>query len=263
MEQLKSILQLKKGGFSYIDGTYVFQNIDFSLNKGEVLCILGPNGTGKSTLIKCLTKILPLDKGQILLDGIDISSLTNEEIARKIGYVPQSHYSAFPYSVQDLIVMGRAPHLGLFSVPSGTDFELAYKAMETVGISHLADRPCTELSGGEQRLVLIARVLTQQPDILLLDEPTSHLDIGNQVRLLRLVNNLAKTGLSIVMSSHFPDHAFISSQKVALMKEGKLIGLGSPDNTVNEQSLKEVYGINVKVKTIEDGINRKVCIPII
>lgn len=263
MELLKSILKLEKGSFSYIDGTYVFQNIDFSLNKGEVLCLLGPNGTGKSTLIKCLTKLLPLDNGKILFNGGDMSSLTTEEIARRIGYVPQSHFSAFPYPVKDLVVMGRAPHLNMFSVPSSKDFELAYHSMETVGISHLADRPCTELSGGEQRLVLIARVLTQQPDILLLDEPTSHLDIGNQIRLLRLVNNLAKTGLSIIMSTHFPDHAFISSQKVALMKEGKLIGVGEPDNTVTEQNLKKVYGIDVKIKSIDDGINRKVCVPIV
>ena len=116
---------------------------------------------------------------------------------------------------------------------------------------------------GEQRLVLIARVLTQQPKILLLDEPTSHLDLGNQIRLLRLINNLAKTGLSIIMSSHFPDHAFISSQKVALMKEGKLTGLGSPDETVNEENLRKVYGIDVKIKEIKEGINRKICIPIV
>ena len=260
---MKSILQMKKGSFSYIDGTYIFQDIDFSLEKGEVLCLLGPNGTGKSTLIKCLTKILSLDKGTILYDGVHISDLSTEEIARKVGYVPQSHFSAFPYSVKDLIVMGRAPHLSLFSVPSHKDFDLVYESMETVGISHLADRPCTELSGGEQRLVLLARVLTQQPEILLLDEPTSHLDIGNQVRLLRLINNLAKTGLSIIMSSHFPDHAFISSQKVALMKEGKLVGLGSPDTTINEENLRNVYGIDVKIKAIKDGINRKICIPII
>ncbi|MDY1591715.1 MAG: ABC transporter ATP-binding protein [Methanofastidiosum sp.] len=260
---MKPILQMEKGGFGYTEGTYIFQDIDFSLEKGEVLCLLGPNGTGKSTLIKCLTKILSLDKGTILYDGIHISDLSTEEIARKIGYVPQSHFSAFPYSVKDLIVMGRAPHLSLFSVPSHNDFDLVYKSMETVGISHLADRPCTELSGGEQRLVLLARVLTQQPEILLLDEPTSHLDIGNQVRLLRLINNLAKTGLSIIMSSHFPDHAFISSQKVALMKDGKLVGVGSPDTTINEENLRNVYGIDVKIKAIKDGINRKICIPII
>lgn len=254
---------MEKGGFGYSNGNYVFQDIDFSLNKGELLCLLGPNGTGKSTLIKCITKILTLEEGTISYDGTDISNFTYEELAKKIGYVPQSHYSAFPYSVKDLIIMGRAPHLSLFSVPSEKDFDLAYKSMETVGISHLADRPCTELSGGEQRLVLIARVLTQQPDILLLDEPTSHLDMGNQVRLLKLVNDLTKTGLSIIMSSHFPDHAFISSQKVALMKDGKLIGLGYPENIVNEENLKKVYGIDVKIKEIQGEINRKICIPII
>lgn len=254
---------MKKGGFGYMENNFIFRNINFSLKEGEVMCLLGPNGTGKSTLIKCLTKILPLDEGTIIYDGVEMSNLSTEEIARGIGYVPQAHFSAFPYSVRDLIVMGRAPHLGLFSVPSHNDFDLVNESMETVGISHLADRPCTELSGGEQRLVLIARVLTQQPKILLLDEPTSHLDLGNQIRLLRLINNLAKTGLSIIMSSHFPDHAFISSQKVALMKEGKLTGLGSPDETVNEENLRKVYGIDVKIKEIKEGINRKICIPIV
>ena len=135
--------------------------------------------------------------------------------------------------------------------------------METMGIYHLRDKPYTQLSGGERQLVIFARVLAQQPALLLLDEPTSHLDFGNQIRLLKIIGHLAATGLPIIMTSHFPDHAFLVSSKVALMKKGEFIDIGTPDGVITESNLEKAYNIKVKVVNVDSGVNRKVCVPIV
>jgi len=239
-----------------------FQDINLSVQDGEVLSILGPNGCGKTTLLKCLNSLVPLHGGKILLNDRDISRLPKNEIARTIGYVPQVHQPAFPFSVLDTVLVGRAPHLGLLESPKAEDVAIAEESLETMGISHLRNKPYTQISGGERQMVIFARVLAQQPSLLLLDEPTSHLDFGNQVRLLDMVQKLASSGLPIIMTSHFPDHAFIVSNKVALMKKGAIIGTGSPDSIITDSNLEMVYGIKVKVIQVDSGINRKVCVPV-
>ena len=155
--------------------------------------------------------------------------------------------------------MGRAPYLNLTDSPKWEDVEIATDALKTLGIEDLKDKEYTNLSGGERQLVFLARVLCQKPDILILDEPTSHLDFGNQIKLLEIINNLAKTGLSIIMSSHFPDHAFLSSTKVAIMKDKRFIDFGTPDDVVTEQNLRKAYSIDVKLMELDD--ERKVCVP--
>jgi iron complex transport system ATP-binding protein len=238
-----------------------FQNVSFSLKDGEVMSILGPNGCGKTTLLKCLNSLIKLGNGSVVIDGQDISRLARDKIARAIGYVPQLHQPAFPFSVLDTVLVGRAPHLGLLESPQPRDVSIAVEALETMGIYHLRAKPYTQLSGGERQLVIFARVLAQQPSLLLLDEPTSHLDFGNQVRLLQLVQKLATTGLPIIMTSHFPDHAFLVSSKVALMKNGEFIDLGIPDKVITDVNLEKVYDIKVKVVNLDSGINRKICVP--
>jgi iron complex transport system ATP-binding protein len=179
--------------FSYDDdiANAVFQNISFTVCSGDVCCLLGPNGTGKSTLLKCMSGILRILHGRIILDDRNISEFKLPDIAKKIGFVPQGLTSAFPFRVKDIVVMGRAPHLSILASPSRKDMEIAYKAMESVGVIHLANRPCNSISGGEWQLTLIARALVQEPQILLLDEPTSHLDMGNQMKILQVIKNLA------------------------------------------------------------------------
>jgi iron complex transport system ATP-binding protein len=243
-------------------GTSGFNNVSFSLEDGEVMSILGPNGCGKTTLLKCLNSLIKIGKGSIAVDDQDISRLPRAEIARSIGYVPQLHQPAFPFSVLDTVLVGRAPHLGLLESPGLEDVSIAEKSLETMGIYHLRDKPYTQLSGGERQLVIFARVLAQQPSLLLLDEPTSHLDFGNQIRLLRIVENLAATGLPIIMTSHFPDHAFLVSSKVALMKQGEFIDIGTPDEVITDNNLEKVYNIKVKVINVDSGVNRKVCVPV-
>ena len=253
------LFEVKNISFSY-DGDEIFSDISFSIDRGDVLCILGPNGTGKTTLIKCLNGLHDIDSGEILINGQSIKKLSFREISTHIGYIPQSHVPSFPFKVLDVVVMGRAPYLNLTDSPKKEDMEIALNSLKALGIDHLKDKEYTNLSGGERQLVFLARVLCQKPDILILDEPTSHLDFGNQIKLLEIIDNLAKSGLSIIMSSHFPDHAFLSSTKVAIMKNKKFIDFGSPDDVVTESNLRKAYSIDVKL--IELDNNRKVCVPL-
>ena len=253
------LFEVKNISFSY-DGEEIFSNISFSIDRGDVLCILGPNGTGKTTLIKCLNGLHDIDGGEILINGKNIKKLSFREISKHIGYIPQSHVPSFPFKVLDVVIMGRAPYLNLGESPKKKDMDIAINSLKTLGIEHLKDKEYTNLSGGERQLVFLARILCQQPDILILDEPTSHLDFGNQIKLLEIVDNLANAGLSIIMSSHFPDHAFLSSTKVAILKNKEFIDFGTPDDVVTEDNLKKAYSIDVKL--IELDNERKVCVPL-
>lgn len=240
----------------------IFENISFNVNKSEIFYLLGPNGTGKSTMLKCLSGILNIQKGQITLEGKNIYTFKHADLAKKIAYVPQSHTSVFPFLVREIVVMGRSPHISSFSSPKKADLDEAEEAMNTVGVSHIADRPCSNTSGGEWQLVLIARALAQRPEIMLLDEPTSHLDLGNQIKILKVIHNLASKGLTIIMATHFPDHAFIKSNKVAILKDRHLLDIGVSEQVISEQNMKKAYGVDVKIIHIEDGIDRKLCVPV-
>lgn len=239
----------------------VFREVNLSVGPGSVFCLLGPNGTGKSTLLKCISGLLHPGQGRILVHGNDISLLRAADIAKELGYVPQSQVSAFPFLVEDIVVMGRAPHLNVFASPSTRDIQIARDSMETVGIIALAKRPCTTLSGGEWQLTLIARALAQGPRIMVLDEPTSHLDMGNQMKILRVVQGLAEKGLAIIMASHFPDHAFLLASEVAILNHGHIVQQGLPDKVITDDNMRDTYGVDVKVLHIGEGVDRKACFP--
>ena len=257
-------IEIKNAVFRYSPKhDVIFRNVSFTVASGEVFFLIGPNGAGKSTMLKCLSGLLPVSSGSVQLNGQDLHRLSPTAVARRIGYVPQSLVSAFPFLVRDIVVMGRASRLGLLASPRNKDMMLAEQSMERVGVLSLANRRCNQISGGEWQLVLIARALTQSPEILLLDEPTSHLDLGNQIKTLMVIQQLAAEGLTIVMASHFPDHAFLNASKVAILKDGGLINIGSPDEAITEKSLRAIYGVNVSVQYIGNGINRKVCIPVL
>lgn len=239
-----------------------FTGVSFSVRRGEVLCILGPNGCGKTTLLKCLTGLYDLDSGRVWLDDNEMSELGRREVAKFVGYVPQIHQPAFPFSVLDAVLVGRAPHLDFFASPGKEDLEIAERAIDAMGISELRDRPYTQLSGGERQMVVFARVLAQQPSVLLLDEPTSHLDFGNQIRVLNLVEELASVGLSVVMTSHFPDHAFLSSNDVVVMKDHQVVASGPPEEVVTEEMLERIYGVKVRIVNLENPAGRRICVPL-
>ncbi|WP_211272906.1 ABC transporter ATP-binding protein [Methanobrevibacter arboriphilus] len=257
---MDKILEIKNASFSYDNENNVFEDISFSISKGDVLCVLGPNGTGKTTLLKSLNGLNNLKSGEVILKGNPLNSLSFTEIAKVIGYIPQGHIPTFPFSVLDVILMGRSPYLGLTESPGEKDIKIAENVLKNLNILHMANREYTNLSGGEKQLVFLARVLAQEPDLLILDEPTSHLDFGNQIRFLEIIDNLSKKGLTILMSSHFPDHAFISSNKVAIMKDKHLIDFGTPENVITEKTLKFLY--NIDLELLEISNNRKICVPI-
>jgi iron complex transport system ATP-binding protein len=261
---MKSKLSLRNATFSY-GKREIFSDLKLEVSQGDIFCLLGPNGCGKTTLLRCLNGALRLKKGSVWLDDGDISSLGIREIACLVGFVFQEHSVSLPYSVLELVLMGRAPHLGMFSTPSKKDTEIAEQALELVGISHLKDKRCTQISGGEKQLALIARTLAQETEVILLDEPTSHLDFKNQALVLRMIKKLAEQGLTIIMSSHFPNHAFLCSSRVAMMGGGRLIAVGNPEEAITEGNLRETYGIDeVKIYSVKDpesGNVIKFCVP--
>jgi len=242
----------------------VIKEISFYIEQGQVMCILGPNGSGKSTLFKSILGFIDIEKGQILVNGRDIRQLSRKEMAENIGYVPQGHIPLFPFEALDVVLMGRTAHLGLFQSPGKKEIKIAEEAFEILGIPHLRNKIYTKMSGGEKQLVLFARSLVTQPKILILDEPTSNLDFGNQIMVLKHIQKLADLGMSIIMSSHFPEHAFLYSQKVLLLEKGRIYGSGTPEDAVTEQSLEDLYGVKVDLMsaTTRRGKNIKVCVPL-
>lgn len=257
------MLEVKKATFSYDGKRNIFEDISFSVGPGEVFCILGPNGTGKSTLLRCLCNLYRLQQGHIEIDGKDVTAYGQAKLARKIGFIPQIHTPTFPYTVLQVVLMGRTPHLNLLATPSEKDYKVAEDAIKTVNIEYIRDKPYTELSGGQMQLVLMARMLAQEPEILLLDEPTSHLDVGNQIHTIEMIKKLSAKGLSLVMTSHYPDHAFLSSHRVGIMKEKRFIAMGHPDDVVTSENLQEIYGVDMRVVYLGGEINRKIAIPLI
>lgn len=243
----------------------IVEDISVNLESGEILCLLGPNGVGKTTFFKTILGFLKLQGGEIILDGENVRNWSKKKFAKAIGYVPQAHTPPFPFSVLDVVVMGRTAHLGAFASPSKDDIDIAEEALETLGISFLKERIYTEISGGERQMVLIARALTQQPNILVLDEPTSNLDFGNQIRVLEQINRLAKRGLGVIMTSHFPDHAFLCSTKVALLQRNNIFTVGSVDEVVTEENLRAAYGVDVKIISSVNNKDEsvKTCVPLI
>lgn len=236
----------------------VLDNVSLNVERGEVLCILGANGVGKTTLFKSILGAIPLLEGRILLDGKDRSSLTKREVARKIGYVPQSHTPPFPFTVLQIVVMGRVSHLSYTQSPSKHDYEIAYAALKQLGIEHLADKVYTEISGGERQLALIARALTQEAELLIMDEPTSNLDFGNQIRVLRQIKSLAEQGIGVVFTTHFPNHAFMCASQVAVIKNRRELLIGDVKEIVTKDVLEEIYGIEVELYTSQNSNGTKI-----
>lgn len=237
----------------------VLDEASLVLDRGEVLCILGPNGAGKTTLLGCMAGLLSPQSGVIRLCGRDIRTMRAKEIASLAGYVPQLHTPTFDYRVIDFVLMGKASDTGMFSRPGAEDERKCMEVLESMNLGHLADKSYLDISGGERQQLLIARAIVQEPEVVLFDEPTAHLDYGNQHRVLRRVKKMASEGYSVVITTHNPDHALLLGDKAAIVsREGK-ITQGDSREILKEDILSEVYGMNIRIRYIED-LGRTACL---
>lgn len=226
----------------------VLKGVSFTAERARLTAVLGANGSGKTTLFRCITGLWRPQKGDIRFEGKSIGEYGHGERAKIIALVPQEHEPPFPYSVLEAVTMGRVAHVGLFSNPSRNDRRKAEEAVERVGIGHLRSRPYTKISGGERQLVLIARALAQESPVMLLDEPTSHLDFKNQVLVLKKIKEIAtEKSVTALMTIHDPNLATLFSDSVVMINDGCVLSQGSPHEVINEHNLSGVYGIEVCV----------------
>ena len=257
------MIQVRDVEFSY-GKQEVLKGISFCMEKGEFVCVLGANGCGKTTLLKSILAFLTPQHGQVLLYGKDIHQMDERERARKIAYIPQYHTPPFPFTVRDVVLMGRTPHLSRICRPTEKDCRIADESMERLGIAHYANKSYTALSGGQRQMVVIARALAQQPDLLIMDEPTASIDFGNQYLVLAQVKKLAREGMGVLMVTHNPDHAFYCADRIIAMEDGKILSMGDAGKVINEAVMKAVYHMPVKVRSVSlgEGLDATICIPV-
>lgn len=252
------ILRAEALTYGYRPDQPVLHGISLSVQTNRVLYLLGHNGCGKTTLLEILSGVRMPQKGQVWFNGANIYSLSPAKRAQSVGLVPQVHTPVFAYTVRDIVLMGRTPYLSLLGTPSRRDFEIVDEAIDQVGLSGLRHRSYTELSGGERQLVMIARGLAQQTDVLLLDEPTAHLDPRNQHLVLETVSQLAEQKVAFVISSHNPNSALMYAHQVIIMKTGRIIAQGIAHEVLTEEILSTSYDMPIEVVYNDQQVARAV-----
>ena len=238
--------------------------VNFTVESGEVCCILGPNGCGKTTLVKSILGMLPLLDGKISIDGSDVTKWSADRLSQTVAYVAQNHTQPFPFLVKDVVMLGRVNKTrGLSSQPTRQDYNVVENAMREMGIYHLRNKPYLDISGGELQMVMFARALAQEPQLLVMDEPTAALDYGNAVRVIGKVRELAEAGYGVLMITHNPDHAFMTGANVALLTRHDPVKFGSAFDVITRENIQQAYGIGVKLVefTHSDGQVMRMCAP--
>jgi len=238
----------------------VLRDVSFAVEYGEFLSVLGPNGVGKSTLFRCMLGLLKPSAGAAYVDGQCVAQLGARQLAEKIAYIPQSHSPAFNFSVYDMVLMGTTAQTGSFASPGKRQRSLANKALDRLGIFHLADRGYASLSGGERQLVLIARAIAQEAKVLVMDEPSAALDFGNRMRVMRTVKGLTRDGYAVIQSTHDPEQAYMYSDKILALSGGRVAAFGTPQETITGDLISTLYAEAVEVCSMR-GDSIRVCIP--
>lgn len=247
------MINVKNLYFSYNakQNKIILNNVNFSISRGKLVTILGPNGSGKTTVIKNIEKLLSPYQGTILIDGKNIEKLKYKEISKMIAYVHQQHKINFPYKVIDIVLMGRNPELNSFSSLDSKDFQIALNSLKQLGIEDIKDREYDKISGGQLQLVLLARALSTNAKIFLLDEPTAHLDFKNQIYILKKIKTLAKERkFTVIITLHDPNLAYFFSDKILFLKDGKVINYDDTDKIMTEENLKKLYDIDVEIVSV-------------
>ena len=260
------IIEIRGAAYSY-GGPMVFEALDLNVYPGEILCLMGNNGCGKTTLIDSILGFHEISRGTIRISGQEAEGMKPQELARQIAYVPQIHDRSFPYMVKDVVLMGRTAHKGTLSSPGEEDRSICEEAMRICGIDHLADRPYTRISGGELQMVMLARAIVQEAPLIIMDEPASHLDFRNEMLFLEMVVRLVREkSVGVLLATHSPNQAFYFENagvpvRVALMAEQRIRSLGRPSEILDEESLRQAYHMDVRVADVdlgEDGIHRQI-----
>jgi iron complex transport system ATP-binding protein len=241
------MIEVKSISFRY-HKDWVLQDVSFRVERGEFVGVIGPNGSGKTTLLKILYRLLYPQQGEVFYELVSLKKMGRRDIAKKVGVVPQETHLLFPFRVMEVVLMGRSPYLGHLLFEREMDLEIARKAMEWTKILPLSERPVDELSGGERKRVIIARALAQEPEVILLDEPTANLDIHHQIDFLDLILTLNRErGLTIVMASHDMNMASEFCDRLILLKEGRIYRIGTPEEVITRENIERVYGCEVWV----------------
>ncbi|MBU1162845.1 MAG: heme ABC transporter ATP-binding protein [Proteobacteria bacterium] len=244
---MSTAIDIKNLSYSYGNGP-VLKDISFSIQKGDFFIIIGPNGSGKTTLLKTISGIIKPQRGQLEILGQSIRSYTRKVLAKTIAFVPQMVQVDFPFTVSELVLMGRSPYLGLLGLEREKDIKIAEHAMAFTGVEHLARRRLDQLSGGERQRVFIARAICQDSEIILLDEPTASLDLAHQVRVMDLMERLKKEkSVTVIMVSHDVNLAAMYGDRLLLINKGKIVSMGRPDEVLTFQALEEAYGCTLLV----------------
>lgn len=245
------ILEVENGCFGYPKQEEILKNINLHLEKGHILSVLGPNGIGKTTLLKCMIGLLPWTSGRSILNGTDLCKMKSKDIWNTISYIPQAHSFSFSYTGLEMVMLGRSSHLGLFEQPGAREIEMAEAMMEKVGIMRLAGKDCNRMSGGELQMVLIARALINEPELIILDEPETGLDFHNQILVLNMIERLAhEEGISAIMNTHYPTNAMSIADEAFMMNRKGDRFYGTTDSILNEQNISRSFDVNVIVDEV-------------
>ena len=248
-----SILRIEGGSFAYKGGPQILKDVNIEIEKGEILAILGPNGAGKTTLLRCMMDMLHWQEGRSLLDGEDIRNMPASRLWRRMAYVPQAGTAASGYTAFQTVLLGRSSRIGAFSAPSEADMQAAERVMKELGIWHLADKACYAISGGELQMVLIARAMAAEPELLVLDEPESNLDFKNQLIVLDAMSELASSGVACIFNTHFPAHALQRADKSLMLSGGGMYIYGPTKYVVSEDDIRSIFGVEAVIQGTENG----------
>ncbi|MEG0615967.1 MAG: ABC transporter ATP-binding protein [Oscillospiraceae bacterium] len=255
-------IDVSKLSFSYGTNS-VLKDVSFTAQEGDLLCVLGPNGVGKSTLFRCMLGLQEQFDGTVTVNGSSVAKMSAARRALEIAYIPQVSTPAFNYTVLNTVLMGTTAQLTTLSSPKKEQEEAAFEALKRFGIAHLSNRGCAQISGGERQLALIARAVVQQAKILIMDEPTANLDFGNQIRVMHEIKSLTKSGYTVILSTHNPDHALMYADKVLALLGGKVLQYGTRDEVLTQELISKLYEVSVRLEQIQVGDkNIRVCVPL-